>query len=649
MKVREIQPGERIKGRYQIKSVVGKGAFSVVYKAWDPEENTNCAIKVYYPVEEHLFHEKADVVFEILLKLEHENICRTYEWFREGEAYYSKTEYIEGSNLRKLINMRKEEKKPFTLEETEPIIEGVLNALIYAGHFLPHSYLKPEHIFILPQKILVTDFGIPYIYGHEVFLAKLVMEGDPYYYIPPEFVSKKGKVTRAGDVYSIGVILYEMLTGVMPRKEFPPPSALNPKIDKDVDSFIMKALSPSPENRFRDVQEFKEEFFYLLDKPYRRETTYTDEFLLFELLEEKEEKIERLFEVEEAPPSPPAVEEKKIEKPSPPPRAEIRPVEKVEKRRTSLWPFLAILFLLGAGAGGYFYMMEKKGEKKALAPSPPVIVKLEVPEKKIIPEEKGQEKKEEVEKPPPEETRKEAESDKTGKPEREPTEALASLPEKKKEPPSQRKKEEKPTAQLPAEKPPEKCPKGMLYIPAGEFLMGSASDDPLRDIGDKKLQKVFVDEFCIDIYEYPNQKGKKPMVNVTYYEAKAECEKIGKRLCSEEEWEKACKGIRMTRYPYGNNWDPNACVTENMSGVDRSLQPSGSFPACKSDYEIYDMSGNAQEWTSTLFMKGLNDMVLKGGSYTSPDYAGRCAYRYSLPPDERAPENGFRCCKDVRK
>jgi formylglycine-generating enzyme required for sulfatase activity len=61
------------------------------------------------------------------------------------------------------------------------------------------------------------------------------------------------------------------------------------------------------------------------------------------------------------------------------------------------------------------------------------------------------------------------------------------------------------------------------------------------------------------------------------------------------------------------------------------------------------MSGNLWEWTSTVFMKGLNDMVLKGGAFTSPDYASRCAYRYSLPPEERSPETGFRCCKGIKK
>lgn len=623
---RKIQVGEKIRDRYQIKSLVGRGSFSAVYKAWDLERNENCAIKVYYPVEGGPFSEKADVVFELLLKLEHENICRTFEWFKEGEIYYSKTEYIEGSNLRKLIDMRKEEKKPFTFEEAAPIIEGVLDAIIYAHHFLPHSYLKPEHIFILPKGVLITDFGIPYIYGYEVFLAKIVLEGDPYYYIPPEFVSKKGRVNRSGDVYSVGVILYEMLTGTVPKKEFPPPSKINSKLDEDIDRLIMRALFQSLEKRFSDAVEFKREFFYLLDRHYEWERKYEEQFLLFELLEEKEKEFEKLFE--EGTPPPPPVEKIEVleEKPA---KAE----EKIEKRKISwAYPIFTIFLFALLAFGGYIFL-GKRGNRAKEIVVPPVIVKLQEPKeekKKETPKEELPKEKKEI--PPPPQT--------------------ASISENKEEPqkeaPPKKKREEKIAQELP---PPQeqKCPQGMVYVPAGGFLMGSSADDPLRDISDKTLQRVFVDEFCIDIYEFPNRIGKKPMINVKYEEAKAECEKVGKRLCTDEEWEKSCKGRSFLRYPYGNDWNADACNTEDSMGVDRSLQPSGRFSNCKSDYRVYDMSGNLQEWTSSLFMKGLSDRVVKGGSYTSPDYASRCAYRYSLPPEERSPETGFRCCKGIKK
>jgi formylglycine-generating enzyme required for sulfatase activity len=646
--IREIQIGEKIRDRFQIKSLAGRGSFSAVYKAWDLEKNENCAIKVYYPVEGHPFSDKADVVFELLLKLEHGNICRTFEWFKEGEVYYAKTEYIEGSNLRKLIKMRKDEDKPFTFEETAPIIEGVLDAIIYANHFLPHSYLKPEHIFILPKRILVTDFGIPYIYGHEVFLAKLVVEGDPYYYVPPEFVSKKGRVDRSGDVYSIGVILYEMLTGTIPKKDSPPPSEINPKVDEDVERLIMKALSPSPRERFRDAVEFKKEFLYLLDRHYERETEYTEEFVLFELIEEKERELEKLFEEEKPPAEVKPVEKEKKEIPVEKP---VLPEEKAEKKRFPVLPVFAVFIFLFLAFGGYLFLGQRGKRGKEIV-SPPVVVKIEEPaeeKKKENVEEKlpPQEKKEEV----PKEGEGEKKEGQVLEEKKEPPQT-ASLPEKKEIPQKEvapKKKKEEKVAQEVSPVKEEKCPKGMIYIPAGEFLMGSPSDDPLRDIGEKKLQRVFVDDFCIDIYEFPNQKGKKPMTNVTYEEAKAECEKAGKRLCTEEEWEKACKGANFLRYPYGNNWDPNACATEDARGVDRALSPSGAFPECKSSYGVYDMSGNLWEWTSTVFMKGLNDMVLKGGAFTSPDYASRCAYRYSLPPEERSPETGFRCCKGIKK
>jgi formylglycine-generating enzyme required for sulfatase activity len=223
---------------------------------------------------------------------------------------------------------------------------------------------------------------------------------------------------------------------------------------------------------------------------------------------------------------------------------------------------------------------------------------------------------------------------------------------KKKDEEETRKKETKEEKKRPREdsaasKAPEKskCPDGMVLIPKGTFKSGSAKDDPMRNPGEKANDPVMVDAFCMDKFEYPNKEGELPAASLNWFEARQKCESIGKRLCSEDEWEKACKGPKSLKYPYGNDWDGTKCNTQDANGDRRPIAASGSFKGCKNDYGTVDMSGNLREWTETKFSPKLQDRVLKGGSFARPDWAARCADRYNNIPVERDAESGSRCCK----
>ncbi|RMG13654.1 MAG: formylglycine-generating enzyme family protein, partial [Deltaproteobacteria bacterium] len=197
----------------------------------------------------------------------------------------------------------------------------------------------------------------------------------------------------------------------------------------------------------------------------------------------------------------------------------------------------------------------------------------------------------------------------------------------------------------PAEPQDVRCPRGMVYIPAGPFPLGSAVNDPMRNFAEKRLQRVNVDGFCIDRFEYG---GVRPSVNVTWFKARELCERRGKRLCTEEEWEKACKGPKGLRFPYGNAFDPEACNTRDAEGNDRSVKKSGSFRRCRSGYGLYDMAGNVAEWTATVFQAGAAYRTVKGGAANRPDWDTRCATRASRKPNTRNPFLGFRCCANGR-
>ncbi|WP_164018673.1 bifunctional serine/threonine-protein kinase/formylglycine-generating enzyme family protein [Pyxidicoccus trucidator] len=191
------------------------------------------------------------------------------------------------------------------------------------------------------------------------------------------------------------------------------------------------------------------------------------------------------------------------------------------------------------------------------------------------------------------------------------------------------------------------CPVGMRLVSGGAFKMGTGPDDDMTLVDERPLTSVQVPSFCVDEHEYPNQADAPPKVEVTWEEALALCKDAGKRLCSEPEWEKACKGPGNARFPYGNPYDADACNTETAAGDDRTLAASGQFTRCRSGYGVVDLSGNVAEWTSTRFDAA--DFTQKGGAFNRPDYASRCSARKNGNPSDRLPAVGFRCCADVRQ
>jgi hypothetical protein len=170
--------------------------------------------------------------------------------------------------------------------------------------------------------------------------------------------------------------------------------------------------------------------------------------------------------------------------------------------------------------------------------------------------------------------------------------------------------------------------------------------------------------FCVDRFEYPNRRGAYPWIMATWNEAKGICAREGKRLCTEAEWTFACEGEEGLPYPYGYARDAEACVIDrahrdvdeaalfprdtehSLMEIDHLWQgePSGSRPRCRSPLGVYDMTGNVDEWTTSV-VAGERPSILKGG-YWGP-------VRTRCRPSTRAHgetfayyQIGFRCCSD---
>ena len=169
---------------------------------------------------------------------------------------------------------------------------------------------------------------------------------------------------------------------------------------------------------------------------------------------------------------------------------------------------------------------------------------------------------------------------------------------------------------------------------------------------------------CVDRFEYPNRRGELPVIVSTYSESKAYCEREHKRLCTESEWTFACEGEEGRPFPYGYDRDPTACNFENKvpldiaddfaprmlpstaDALDRAFEGlrSGERPRCVSPFGVADLTGNVDEWTTSVRKHGYR-MILKGGHSGFVRSRCRPATRGHGPLYVNHSQ-GFRCCQD---
>jgi formylglycine-generating enzyme required for sulfatase activity len=162
---------------------------------------------------------------------------------------------------------------------------------------------------------------------------------------------------------------------------------------------------------------------------------------------------------------------------------------------------------------------------------------------------------------------------------------------------------------------------------------------------------------CIDRWEAAIEGGRAvaraaglPAAETSWLQADAACRAAGKRLCREEEWDRACRGREERRFPYGAGFDPARC-----NGAERhadpgaaGVAPSGSLPGCVNPEGVFDLSGNVWEWTSAT--GGTDDVrVLRGGGWGNGEEHLGCVSEDKLvqPADEAHSSYGFRCCRDA--
>lgn len=185
---------------------------------------------------------------------------------------------------------------------------------------------------------------------------------------------------------------------------------------------------------------------------------------------------------------------------------------------------------------------------------------------------------------------------------------------------------------------------GMIFVPPGALVVGTKEGDrPRRADRELSGEQIMLDGYYIDVFPFPNEEGAIPSTSVSQSEAKALCESRGKRLCTELEWERACKGPDNRSYEYGQTYDAEACKT----GREAQLRPSGFHVGCQSDFGVRDLHGGPFEWTSSAYGRGARDgiVALRGGNGTAGDVVGRCANVEAASAETRSGTIGFRCCQ----
>jgi hypothetical protein len=188
----------------------------------------------------------------------------------------------------------------------------------------------------------------------------------------------------------------------------------------------------------------------------------------------------------------------------------------------------------------------------------------------------------------------------------------------------------------------------MIWIPPGVLLAGTPEDRTPR-VADVEMpgSQVPMRAFFIDELPYPNEAGAIPLTGVTQQKAAELCAEHQKRLCTELEWERACKGPSNLVYPYGNTYRASECATGSPSAA---VPPVGVLPGCKSAFGVRDLHGGVFQWTASPWGRGTigNLYTLRGGNAEAGEVVSRCANAIGRRPDAAERTYGFRCCSGDR-
>ena len=248
-----LKPGDILKGQFEIIRTLGRGGMGVVYEARDRFLDERIALKTILPA--HLSNKRAVRRFieeiNVARALNHANIIPVYDVAQDGGNLFFTMEFLEGDSLRRILQKR----GCFDLEDTVRIVSQLADALIYAHEYIVHHDLSSDNVMVAEDgTVRLLDFGLARMKTRGTMTAAGATLGKAYY-MAPEQAKDASKVDARADIFSLGVMVFEMLIGELPSG-LQRLSGLCPELPPACDALLERCLAPV-EKRFASAAEFK--------------------------------------------------------------------------------------------------------------------------------------------------------------------------------------------------------------------------------------------------------------------------------------------------------------------------------------------------------------------------------------------------------
>lgn len=283
-----LAPGTILDGHYVIGNVIGHGGFGITYKAYDQTLDLIVAIKESYPQDfvarerdtsqvylynthvvneyQHIIQGFLNEARSVAMLKESKNIVRVLNYFEENNTAYMVMEYLQGVTLNQVLKTYHDEHKPFPIDTALQITSAICDALtvVHAGGII-HRDVKPGNIFLCEDEtIKLIDFGASRISNENEAMDRTKVL--TLAYAPPEQHSQLSKQAAYTDIYALGAVLYQMLTGRklssaldrLEKEDTVDPHTLRGEVSERLSNVVMRAIALKPELRFKTAEEFKQ-------------------------------------------------------------------------------------------------------------------------------------------------------------------------------------------------------------------------------------------------------------------------------------------------------------------------------------------------------------------------------------------------------